>query len=88
MSADRDDEVRDEVAGMEQGEQEMAERLSELEGDIAEAKDTAADRQDAPEKAPPMDEWDDERGDAGEEGDDGGDPIADDDAVDVAEPEV
>jgi hypothetical protein len=88
MSADRDDEVRDEVEGMEKGEQEMEERLSELEGDIAEAKDTAADRQDAPEKAPPMDEWDTERGDGREDEEDGGDPIADDDAVDVAEPEV
>ena len=59
MSADREDQLREGVADMDKDRREMEEQLGEVESGISEAKETASERQDAPEKAPPMEEWDD-----------------------------
>ena len=62
MSADREDQLREGVADMDKDRREMEEQLGEVESGISEAKETASQRQDAPEKAPPMEEWDDAGG--------------------------
>ena len=73
MSADREDEIRDQLHGMEREQRDMEEQLSDLEGGIDEAKSTAKQRQDAPEQAPAGD-WEDEAAGA-QQGEDAEDAV-------------
>ena len=61
MSADRPEaEIRDQTRELAQEGDQMEERLDELSGDIADAKKTANDRQDAPSTTGVAGDWESE----------------------------
>ena len=71
MSEEREDEqaVREHTSEMNRTADRMEDRIDELGGDIADAKRTAAQRQDAPDEPPVAGDWEGEAAGA-DQGDD------------------
>ena len=78
MSSEREDEqaVREQATEMSRTADRMEDRIDELGDDIAGAKRTAAQRQDAPEEPPVAGDWEGEAAgaDQGDDATDSGDP--------------